>query len=103
MSTQTISALVAGMVAAACVPTVPISTFAAELFPRAVTHVRPHRAAPFCGPCGCLRVSYVYHRELRTTYGLSFDPRNFDQTEPYYHFGAVRVYPRYWVDAAPVR
>ena len=103
MSTPTISALVAGMITAAGVPAVPASAVAAELLPPAVPHVRPHHAAPFCGPCGCLRVSYVYHRELRTTYGLSFDPRNFDQTEPYYHFGAVRAYPRYWVDADPVR
>src|SRR6516165_5056613 len=67
-----------------------------------VAHVRHHYGAPCCGPCGCLHISYVYHRELRSTYGLSFDPRNFDQTEPYYHFGRVRAYPRYWVDAEPV-
>jgi len=48
-------------------------------------------------PCGCLHVSYVFHRELRSTYGLSFDPRNFDQTRPYYYFGALRAYPRYWI------
>ena len=68
-----------------------------------VAHVRHHYGAPCCGPCGCLHVGYVYHRELRSTYGLSFDPRNFDQTQPYYHFGPVRAYPRYWVYADPVR
>jgi hypothetical protein len=59
----------------------------------------PVPVAPWYGPCGCLHVSHVFHRELRTTYGLSFDPRNFDQTEPHYYFGAIRAYPRYWVDA----
>ena len=103
MSTPTISALVAGMITAAGVPVMPASTVAAELLPTAVAHVGHHYTVPFCGPCGCLHVTYVYHRELRTTYGLSFDPRNFDQTEPYYHFGAVRAYPRYRVDADPVR
>ena len=102
MSTSTISALVAGIMIAAGVLAVPVSTVAAELSPAAVVHVR-HHAAPRCGPCGCLHVSYVYHRELRSTYGLSFDPRNFDQTEPYYYFGPVRAYPRYWVDAEPVQ
>jgi len=103
MSTPIKSAVVVGMVAAAGVPAVPVSAPAAELLPPAVAHVRHHYAAPCCDPCGCLHVSYVYHRELRSTYGLGFDPRNFDQTEPYYHFGPVRAYPRYWVDADPVR
>ena len=102
MSTPTIPALVAGIITVAGVPAVPASAVAADLLPPAVAHVRHYRAAPFCDPCGCLRVSYFYHRELRTTYGLSFDPRNFDQTEPYYHPGAVRAYPRYWVDAGPI-
>ena len=102
MSIRTISALVAGIMILAGAPAVPISAVAAELSPQAVVHVR-HHAVTRCGPCGCLHVSYVYHRELRTTYGLSFDPRNFDQTEPYYHFGPVRAYPRYWVDADPVQ
>ena len=56
-----------------------------------------HQAAE-CGPCGCLQVTYDYHRELRSTYGLAFDPRNFDQTQPYYYFGPVRAYPQYWCD-----
>jgi hypothetical protein len=97
------SALLVGTVTAVGVLAVPVSAVAAELSLPGVAHVRHHRAAPYCGPCGCLHVSYVYHRELRSTYGLSFDPRNFDQTEPYYHFGAVRAYPRYWVVADPVQ
>ena len=100
MSTPIMLAIV---VAAAGVAAVPVSAAAAELLPSAVAHVRHHYGVSCCGPCGCLHVSYVYHRELRSTYGLSFAPRNYDQTEPYYHFGRVRTYPRYWVDADPVR
>lgn len=51
-----------------------------------------------CGPCGCLRVFYTHHRELRSTYGLGFDPRNYDTTEPHYYFGRMHAYPRYLVD-----
>jgi hypothetical protein len=51
-----------------------------------------------CGCCGCLGVTYDYHRELRSTYGTHFDPRNYDQTEPHYYFGRVRTYPQYWTD-----
>jgi hypothetical protein len=35
---------------------------------------------------------------LRSTYGIAFDPRNFDETQPYYYFGPVRAYPRFWCD-----
>jgi hypothetical protein len=56
------------------------------------------RVRPFCGCCGCLGVTYNYHRELRAGYGTAFDPRNYDQTEPKYHFGKVRAYPEYWSD-----
>jgi hypothetical protein len=97
------SALLVGTVTAVGVLAVPVYAVAAELPLPGVAHVHHHRAVPYCGPCGCLHVSYVYHRELRSTYGLSFDPRNFDQTEPYYHFGATRAYPRYWVVADPVQ
>ena len=103
MSTPTISALVVGMVTAAGVPGLPASAVAAELLPPAVAHVRHHHVTLCCSSCSCLHVSYVYHRELRSTYGLSFDPRNFDQSEPYYYFGRLRAYPRYWVDADPMR
>jgi hypothetical protein len=36
---------------------------------------------------------------LESTYGIRFDPRSFDTTEPYYFLGRQRAYPRYWVDA----
>jgi hypothetical protein len=57
------------------------------------------RAAHWCGPCGCLHVTWQYHRGLETTYGIGFDPRNYDLTEPHHYFGPVRAYPRYWVAA----
>jgi hypothetical protein len=77
-----------------------ISLRAAELrVPRAAAH--PARLG-YCGPCGCLGVAYVYHRELRSTYGLGFDPRNYDTTQPHYYFGPIRAYPRYFVEGAPV-
>jgi hypothetical protein len=103
MSRLMISALVLGAVTAAGLSVASVSAVAAELLPPAVARVRHQHTAAWYGPCGCLHVSYVFHRELRSTYGLSFDPRNFDQTEPYYYFGAVRAYPRYWVDAGPVQ
>jgi hypothetical protein len=103
MSRPMISVLVLGVVTAAGVPTVPVSAVGAELVAPAVAHARYHYAAHWSGLCGCLHVGYVYHRELRTTYGSGFDPRNFDQTEPHYYFGPVRAYPRYWVDADPVQ
>jgi hypothetical protein len=77
---------------------VPISVFAADLAPP-----RHHNLALGCGSCGCLHVSYVYHRELQSTYGVGFDPRDFDQTEPHYYLGRLRAYPRYWVDADPAQ
>jgi len=63
----------------------------------------PRVQAAECGPCGCVHVSYDYHRELRSTYGIAFDPRNFDQTQPYYYFGPVRAYPRFWCEAQDVQ
>jgi hypothetical protein len=51
---------------------------------------------PVCGTCGCQRVFYVRHRALESTYGVGYDPRNDDQTEPHYYFGRVRYYPRYF-------
>jgi hypothetical protein len=94
-----ISALAVGMATAAGVLTVTSSAGATELqFPVTVRH---QHAASWCGPCGCLHVSYDHHRELRSTYGVSFDPRNFDQTQPYYFLGPVRAYPRYWVEVDP--
>ena len=96
-------ALVVGIVAMTGAPVVPSSAAAAELLPPPAVHAHHHGGALWCGPCGCLHVSYTYHRELRSTYGLNFDPRNFDQTQPDYYLGHVRAYPRYWCDAASRR
>ena len=74
--------------------------YAAELQLPPPAHVRQ---VAECGPCGCVNVTYDYHRELRSTYGVSFDPRNFDQTQPYYYFGPVRAYPRFWCDANAIQ
>jgi hypothetical protein len=63
--------------------------------------VAPAGAQSYCGPCGCQGVAYVYHRSLESTYGLNFDPRNYDQTVPHYYFGRMRSYPRYFVDGVP--
>jgi hypothetical protein len=64
--------------------------------------VRHAAAGPTCGPCGCLRVAYVYHRDVQSTYGTDFDPRNYDQTEPHYYLGGLHRYPRYFVDGVAV-
>jgi hypothetical protein len=73
---------------------------AAELGAR--THVvHPDVRTVYCGPCGCLGAKYVYHRELRSTYGLNFDPRNYDTTQPHYYFGPMRAWPRYFVEGWP--
>lgn len=77
------------------------SVFAAELLLPAGPSVRPAFITRGCGPCGCLRVTYVHHREIRTTYGVGFDPRNYDQTELHFYPGPVRRYPRYWVCVDP--
>lgn len=61
------------------------------------------RAPAECGPCGCLQVTYEYHRDIQTTYGLGFDPRNYDTTEPHFYLGRLKAYPRYWVDGMPAR
>jgi hypothetical protein len=93
MSRLMISALFVGM--AAAVGTVPaIPAAAADLA------VPARHAARWCGECGCLHVTYVHHRSLASTYGLDYDPRNYDGTQPHYYYGAVRAYPRYWVEAA---
>ena len=73
---------------------------AAELPPRHVGHAHV-RAPVHCGPCGCLVVTYVHHRAIGSTYGLGFDPRNYDQTEPHFYLTKVHAYPRYSVDGYP--
>jgi len=77
------------------------SAFSAELLPSTGLQVRHHHTAPTCGPCGCLHVGYVYHRELQSTYGTGIDPRNYDETQPHFYLGRMRAYPRYWVSADP--
>ncbi len=72
---------------------------AAELAAPARTARAP--APHYCGPCGCLTVGYVHHRDLQSTYGLGFDPRNFDTTQPYYYFGRMHAYPKFYVDGMP--
>ena len=94
MSKPIISALAVGILAVAA--GVPVSSaVAADLAVPAYRSAGAH----WCGSCGCLHTSYVHHRELRSTYGIAMDPRNNDGTEPYYYFGPVRAYPRYWVAA----
>ena len=60
----------------------------------------PGVRAADCGPCGSCSVTYDYHPELKTTYGLGFDPRNYDATEPHFYLGPVRAYPHYWCQNA---
>jgi hypothetical protein len=90
--------MVAGMFLLSPIETLPAAELAMP------TAEAPAAVAPAqdCGPCGCLQVTYVYHPELRSTYGLGFDPRNYDQTEPHYYLGPVRPYPHYFVDGVPV-
>jgi hypothetical protein len=98
MSKRRASALLATLAVATGIAAMASSVQAADLpIPPSARH-----AARWCGPCGCLHRTFVYHRELRTTYGIGFDPRNYDTTEPRYYFGPVRAYPRYWVSADPV-
>ena len=61
-----------------------------------------HYSDRSCGCCGCLHVTYDHHRELRSTYGTGFDPRNYDQTEPKFYFGKVRAYPHYSSDRGSI-
>ena len=83
MSKRRSSALLAILAVAAGITTMGSSVQAADL-----PILAPARhAARWCGPCGCLHATYIYHRELRTTYGIGFDPRNYDTTEPHYYLG----------------
>lgn len=78
-----------------------VSAFGAELpFPEGA-NIRHRHYSPGCGPCGCLRATFVYHRDLLATYGSGFDPRNFDQTEPHFYPGRMHAYRRYWVRPVP--
>jgi hypothetical protein len=75
---------------------------AAELLAPSGTGRADFGAPIYCERCGCMSVAYARHRELRSTYGLSFDPRNYDTTEPHFYLGRMRAYPRYFVDGLPV-
>ena len=97
MSKLVRSVLMAGILAAAGATMTPAVSAAADL---QVVGPAQH-ATRWCGCCGCLQASHVRHRELRTTYGTGFDPRNYDTQEPHYYFGPMRSYPRYWVSAGP--
>jgi hypothetical protein len=70
----------------------------AELQIPPAAHARQYQQAISCGPCGCLHVTWTYHRVLLSTYGLGFDPRNFDTTQPFFHYGALRAYPHFWCE-----
>lgn len=100
MSRPTVSALVLGVVLAAGSVAVPCFARAADM---PIPGPARYQRAGWCPPCGCLHASYVHHRELRSTYGVAFDPRSYDQTEPRYFYGAVRAYPRYWVAGDPLQ
>lgn len=94
MSKRMISALLLGMATAVCAMPMTNPAAAADL-------AVPAPVASTCPRCGCLQVWHIQHRELRSTYGLDYDPRNYDQTEPHYYYGPVRSYPRYAVEGAP--
>jgi hypothetical protein len=96
------SILALGGVLGALVLATPVTLRAADLSVQEGASQARNPTTVYCGTCGCLQVAYVHHRELRSTYGLAFDPRNDDQTEPQYYFGRVRAYPRYFVDDVPV-
>jgi hypothetical protein len=100
MSTPTRLALAVGSSVAIGATLAAFTASAAELLTKEAP-VRGHALVAPCGPCGYLHRRYVYHAELRSTYGTGFDPRNFDLTQPYYYFGPVRAYPRYWVSPTP--
>lgn len=94
--------LVLAGIAAATVIALADPVAAADL-PLPESAAQAQNTAPAeCGPCGCVTVTYDYHRELRSTYGAGFDPRNTDETQPHYYFGPPRAFPRYFVDGVPV-
>ncbi len=79
----------------------PNSLSATELPTPSHMHYAAFSRPVYCGPCGCLSISYTYHPELRSTYGLGFDPRNYDTTQPHYYFGGMRAFPQYYIDGLP--
>ena len=98
---MTRSWLAVGGIVGTIMLTFPSLLSATEISVRSHTHYAGNGAPVYCGPCGCLRVAYTYHPELRSTYGLDFDPRKYDTTEPHFYFGPVRAYREYYVDGFP--
>jgi hypothetical protein len=96
-------ALMLGLMIMVGLPAASTGASAAELQIPPADQARHYREAEACGPCGCLRVSWDYHRVMEQTYGSGFDPRNFDTTEPYFYLGRVKAYPRYWCDGDPLQ
>ncbi len=78
-----------------------IAVSAAELaIPGGAAHWHHHWHVA-CWDCCCLHVRYVRHRQVESTYGTGYDPRNYDQTEPHFYLGRSRTYARYWVEILP--
>jgi hypothetical protein len=93
--------LALGAILATIMLILPISLGATELPTPSHMNNAAIRRPVNCGPCGCLYVSYTYHPELRSTYGLGFDPRNYDTTQPHYYLGGMRAFSRYYIDGLP--
>lgn len=84
-------------IALATLAALPQSALADDWQPRHRIHARRAQAPVYHyeDACGCLTVTFEYHREMKYTYGAGVDPRSFDETAPYYYYGAVKAYPRY--------
>jgi hypothetical protein len=68
-----------------------MTTIAAAADPTALQKVANHKARSQwrCVACGCIREGR--RSELQSTYGLNYDPRNFDTTEPYFFYNGTRA------------
>jgi hypothetical protein len=96
---RSILALGLAVAVAVLIAALPLSVEAADLeIPMQGAKIRGVTGP--CDVCGCLRVIYARHREVLTTYGVGFDPRNYDTAEPLFYPGRVRAYPRYFTDGA---
>ena len=71
----------------AMLSTIAIASAAELEVPKAAAHW-PHYRRAACWDCCCLHVRYVRHRQVESTYGTWFDPRNYDETEPHFYLGA---------------
>jgi hypothetical protein len=68
------------------------SSNAADLPTRHPTAELPARRLD--GICPCYTYT-VRHRVMFSTYGASFDPNNYDMTEPHYFLGPYKTFRRY--------